>query len=68
MAVAEAMRVNQVPRQHMRGLLRHPQPGQGVLDQVARDQETVNQRKVLHWYFSLLIFIAHNHIVIYACR
>ena len=48
MVVVEAMRVNQAPRQHIRGLLRHPQQGQGVLDQVARDQETENQPKVLH--------------------
>ena len=54
MVVVEAMRVNQVPRQHMRGLLRHPQRVREVLDQVVQDPETENQRKVLHQYLFYL--------------
>ena len=55
MVVVEAMRVNQVPRQHMRGLLRHPQQGREVLDQVAQDPEMENRRKVLHQYLFYLL-------------
>ena len=57
MVVAEAMRVNQVLPQHMRGLPLHLQPGQEVREvPVVEDQEMVNlQKVVIDVYFSYIL-------------
>ena len=57
MVVAEAMRVNQVLRQHMRDLPLHLQLGQEVLEvPVEEDQEMVNlQKVVIDVYFSYIL-------------
>ena len=62
MVAAEAMRVNQVLPQHMRGLPLHLQPGQEVREvPVEQDQEMVNlQKVVIDVYFTYILSFSIN--------